>query len=189
MDGTLGLCCIRAGSPEGAQQRALQLLDYPHVVWHRHPAARVLVLAGHSSLLAQKNRMELFSFALLRVLVPVIRQSPPPAEDSKQGIRKGLLCVRVSWQLPSEQPWMGNEGREQGNAEEGTARALPRALPAWALLPACPALHRTSCVSHIMAFPRVWSPGCLCLFFFEGLLPCGRFSKLFCREELIFHNK
>lgn len=81
MDGTLGLCCILAGSPEGAEHRALQLLDCPHVLGHRHPAARVLVLAQHCSLLAQKNIMELFPFALFWVLVPFIRQNPPPAED------------------------------------------------------------------------------------------------------------
>lgn len=64
------------------------------------------------------------------------------------------------------------------------ARALQRALPAWALLPACPALN-----CHITAFPGLWSPGELCPPFPEGFLPCGRFSKPFCREELIFHNK
>lgn len=176
-------CWVCAASVLGALRvpsKALQLLNDAHVLWHRRSAARVLVLAQHFSLLAQKNIIELFYCALFWVLVPFIRQSPPPAEDSKQGIRKGLLPVDVSWQ--------GNEqGNEQGNAGQGscTCPAEGTASPG---LHSLPALLSTdlSCVSHITAFPGLWW---LCPPFSEGPLPCGRFSTIFCAEELIFHNR
>lgn len=62
-----------------------------HVLWHRHPATRVLVLAQHFSVLAQKNIIELCYWFRVSGSCAIHQTRNPPGRE--QGIRRGLRRV------------------------------------------------------------------------------------------------